>query len=362
MFCKKRQGEHWLICYDVRYFAFRKPPSEEVDCENSGHADALLKKDMETQEVEITMGDQVNTSTDAANENKPVARADEVDGKVMNGNKETTPLKPTNKETTTPQKARRSGSNVKRQNSKGRVDMSYQLSPDLQAVTVDLLANKYGGKEKANNAAKIIQEYYRHWVLSRSFKRMRAYSERRKKSITRYPENLLKMEKIPGHNSVYDIENPVLIVDLDDDDNKNNSAYLQTKDDSASLEIEVERAERSSSFLKTMSRAKVVADEKGPVGSDARKILLPSDSVFYQGKPKEAKVEKEVMLGSSKVNANVVQDGGKQENDQKEEVKGDEMARNLKRSESSDSYEIIDGIMLHLTFYNFFKLYKQGKN
>ena len=60
--------------------------------------------------------------------------------------------------TSTPHKgARRGSTHIKRQNSKGRVDM-YQLSPDLQAVTVDLLANKYGGKEKANNAARVIQE------------------------------------------------------------------------------------------------------------------------------------------------------------------------------------------------------------
>ena len=282
--------------------------------------------------------------------------ADETDGQIVVFNKESTPISGYSKASgVSPHKSsRHSGSHVKRQNSKGRIDTSYQLSPDLQAMTVDLLANKYGGKEKANRAAKIIQEYYRHWVLSRSFRRVRAYSEKRKKSATQCPE--YHFNAIKKKASVYDIENPVLIVDLDDEDSKNDSAYLQAKDNSSFLETEVELNERSSSFLKTMSRAIVVPDEKGVVGNDGRKILLPPDTVFYQGTPRESKVEREVRLGSSMPDSSdVVLDGIKPDGheEQNEGCESSEGKKKVHRTESADSYEIIDGIsdLFYITFF-----------
>lgn len=249
--------------------------------------------------------------------------------------------------------ARRGGTHIKRQNSKGRVDM-YQLSPDLQAVTVDLLANKYGGKEKANNAARVIQEYYRHWVLSKSFRRMRAYSEKRKKSITRYPEKLLDAERNKNHwrGPGHKIEQPVLIVDMDANDSNNDTSYMQMKDEKEDREAEVERNERSTSFLRTMSRGKIVEDERGAANGDAtKKIVLPSDSVFYCGSP-DGKVEKETLLGSSIFDKSV--DGTKESivSDEKhshEEGDTSSQCKKLGRCESTDSYEIIDGMFFTLS-------------
>ena len=305
--------------------------------------------DTEIQEVALIMGDPNPDATEGAT-SKHDETGDAADGEQAASSKETFLIpKGCGKEvTSTPQKSssRRTGSHVKRQNSKGRVDTSYQLSPDLQAVNVDLLAKKYGGTETANSAAKVIQEFYRHWVLSRSFQRMRAYSERRKQSITRYSESL-SVDK-QSQNGVFNIENPVLIVDLNDNGSKDDSSYLQTKEDSSNLEIEVGHREKTSSFLKTMSRAKVVADEKGAVNRDGRKILLPSDTVFYQGGQREGKIEKEVMLGSSKLDEAFSQEGTKKEGreGQKEVNDNEQVPGRLRRSESTDSYEIIDGNLL----------------
>ena len=342
-----------LMFYDHFLLNFSMQAIIEVDSkEPEGTGTSLSQADSALQGVETNRNGPgaagMEAGADVAAKN--INATDETDGKVVTFNKDTTQVSHSFSKgsDSTPQKSsRRSGSHVKRQNSKGRVDISYQLSPDLQAVTVDLLANKYGGKEKANRAAKVIQEYYRHWVLSRSFRRVRAYSEKRKKSYTQIPEYPFNVVKKLSQTAVYDIENPVLIVDLDDEESQNNSAYLQTNENSRNLETEVEVNENSSSFLKTMSRVKVVADEKGAVGGDGRKILIPSDAVFYQGTPRESKVEREIRLGSSVPDSSaIVQDGMSDvvREEQKEEHENGKDAKKVTRTESTDSYEIIDGI------------------
>ena len=341
MFC-----DHFLLTFSMQ--AIREVDSKEPE----GTGTSLSQAESALQGVETNRNgpDAAGMEAGADVAAKNINATDETDGKIVTFNKDTTQVSHSFSKgsDSTPQKSsRRSGSHVKRQNSKGRVDISYQLSPDLQAVTVDLLANKYGGKEKANRAAKVIQEYYRHWVLSRSFRRVRAYSEKRKKSYTQIPEYPFNVVKKLSQTAVYDIENPVLIVDLDDEESQNNSAYLQTNENSRNLETEVEVNENSSSFLKTMSRVKVVADEKGAVGGDGRKILIPSDAVFYQGTPRESKVEREIRLGSSVPDSSaIVQDGMSDvvREEQKEEHENGKDAKKVTRTESTDSYEIIDGI------------------
>ena len=339
---------------------------KEVDCKESAGTGSVSPADLELHEVGITRGDPdaAGVEVDVEFVAKNIRTTDETDGKIVTFNDDNTQVSTGFSKglDVTPQKSsRRSGIHVKRQNSKGRVDTSYQLSPDLQAVTVDLLANKYGGKEKANRAAKIIQEYYRHWVLSRSFRRVRAYSEKRKKSFTQYPEYPFNVVKKLSQTAVYDIENPVLIVDLDDEDSRNNSVYLQTNENSRNCETEVEVNENSSSFLKTMSRVKVIADEKGAVGSDGRKIVLSSDSVFYQGTPREGKVENEIRLGSSVPDSSaIISDEMNHvvQEEQKEVHESGGNAKTVTRTESTDSYEIIDGIFrLNYHILSYFMLF-----
>ncbi|XP_047146461.1 IQ motif and SEC7 domain-containing protein 1 isoform X1 [Hydra vulgaris] len=87
----------------------------------------------------------------------------------------------------------------------------YQLSSDLREKAIECLENKYGGKEKANRAAKVIQHHYRRWIMHRSFQRMRAFSDR-KNSLTKAPGNYFK--KLQQTSLVfYGPENPVMIVD-----------------------------------------------------------------------------------------------------------------------------------------------------
>jgi len=311
---------------------------EESNCGESGDCAILPTAGVETQEAKLKVDNQKGAKAEVAF--AVTARnceiADEIDGKIAVVNREGSASSSYGKGSASPQKSsRRTGSHVKRQNSKGRVDSTYQLSPDLQAVTVDLLANKYGGKEKANNAAKVIQDYYRQMVLSRSFKRVRAYSEKRKKSFTQLPEYPFHVAKKLSQPSFYDIENPVLIVDLDDEDSKNSSTYLQTKDNS---ETELKAKEKSNSFL--MSRGRPIADEKGTAGNDGRMILLSSDSVFYQGTPRESKTERELRLGSSApVDSTLKQDVHDEQKDRRESR---ETHDKICRTESTDSYEVID--------------------
>ena len=52
----------------------------------------------------------------------------------------------------------------------------YELSPELRDRSVRLLERQYGGKEKANAAATVIQMHYRKYSMKKRFKRMRTYS------------------------------------------------------------------------------------------------------------------------------------------------------------------------------------------
>ena len=86
----------------------------------------------------------------------------------------------------------------------------YELSADIAEKAMECLEKKYGGKEKANAAARTIQESYRHWVMNKSFLRVRAYSGRRR-SLT-MPEK--QFQKLKDKSLVfYGPENPVMIVD-----------------------------------------------------------------------------------------------------------------------------------------------------
>ena len=90
----------------------------------------------------------------------------------------------------------------------------YDLSVDLREKTIQCLENKYGGKEMANEAARQIQLCYRHWVISRSFLRMRAFSGR-KRSITMPEKHFEKLKKTTL--VFYGPDNPVMIVDGEDE-------------------------------------------------------------------------------------------------------------------------------------------------
>ena len=184
---------------------------------------------------------------------------------------------------------------------------------------------------------------------------MRAYSEKRKRSITKYPERLLDAERNKTHwrGHAHKIEQPVLIVDLDSNDSSNETSYMQVKDEKEDKEAEAERNERSTSFLRTMSRGKIVDDERGAANGDAKKkIVLPPDSVFYCGSP-DGKVEKETLLGSSNFDKSV--DGNEESviSDEKlNHENGDgkassEFKKRMARCESTDSYEIIDGMLFY---------------
>lgn len=52
----------------------------------------------------------------------------------------------------------------------------YELSPELQDRSMRFLERQYGGKEKAHQAARIIQSYYRKYRMDKQFRRMRTYS------------------------------------------------------------------------------------------------------------------------------------------------------------------------------------------
>lgn len=52
----------------------------------------------------------------------------------------------------------------------------YELSPELLDKSVRFLERQYGGKEKAHQAARIIQSEYRKYRMDKQFKRMRTYS------------------------------------------------------------------------------------------------------------------------------------------------------------------------------------------
>eukprot|EP00794_Sanderia_malayensis_P006050 gene6050-6752_t len=237
------------------------------------------------------------------------------------------------------------GSHVKRQNSKGRVDMDYVLSPDLKQVTVDLLANKYGGRDKANNAARIIQEYYRHWVFSKSFKRMRAYSEKRKRSITRPPMKSFEEDQLVGKSMIHNMENPVMIVDLTDEREENDdgkefqSAYEYNEDASYKRTFSLDRKLPTK---EDRNRTLSLSDE------GRKRLTLSADSTFYCGQPSQGMVEKEILLASSvpmtKIDAieDVEEPEVKKGDKNVEKLIQNNHHAKLDRCESSDSYEIID--------------------
>ena len=59
----------------------------------------------------------------------------------------------------------------------------YELSPDISDKHVQLLEKNYGGKEKANNAARVIQQHYRNWSMQKTYCRLRTQSEARRVSM-----------------------------------------------------------------------------------------------------------------------------------------------------------------------------------
>ena len=113
----------------------------------------------------------------------------------------------------------------------------YELSSDIADKAIECLENKYGGKEKSNNAAKTIQHYYRHFMLSKGFLRVRAYSGRRR-SLT-MPEKQFQLLK---NKSLvfYGPENPVMIVDCEFEKNniEPNSNLEESTEDSGEIEDE----------------------------------------------------------------------------------------------------------------------------
>ena len=59
----------------------------------------------------------------------------------------------------------------------------YELSPDISDKHVQMLEKNYGGKEKANHAATVIQQHYRSWAMKRAYIRLRTQSEARRTSV-----------------------------------------------------------------------------------------------------------------------------------------------------------------------------------
>lgn len=112
----------------------------------------------------------------------------------------------------------------------------YELSTDIADKAIECLEKKYGGKENANQAARAIQQCYRHWVLNKGFKRVRAYSGR-KRSLT-MPEK--QFEKLKQKSLVfYGPENPVMIVDEESERSHSRAPIAQfeetlVEDDSSS--------------------------------------------------------------------------------------------------------------------------------
>lgn len=55
----------------------------------------------------------------------------------------------------------------------------YSISPELEAKTQEVIHNKYGGRDKAEKAARVIQECYRQYRLQQSFHKLRQAKRRR---------------------------------------------------------------------------------------------------------------------------------------------------------------------------------------
>ena len=59
----------------------------------------------------------------------------------------------------------------------------YELSPDLHDKSIKLLEKKYGGKERAHWAARVIQLSYRKYAMNQRFTRMRTFSDHAPKGL-----------------------------------------------------------------------------------------------------------------------------------------------------------------------------------
>ena len=70
----------------------------------------------------------------------------------------------------------------------------YELSPDISDKHVQMLEKKYGGKERANRAARIIQQYYRKWSMNRTYCRLRTQSAARRFSMKGYRSKRSSMQ------------------------------------------------------------------------------------------------------------------------------------------------------------------------
>ena len=243
---------------------------------------------------------------------------------------------------------------VIRQESKGRIDLSYELSADLKAITVDMLEKKYGGKERANKAARTIQEYYRHWNLSRSFKRVRAYSEKRKRSSAHLTDKQREsMKKLFGQ------ENPVLIVDMTEDEELGIIANI---DDSESNQkdskTEQNGADASNSITVVPSQDidldKISAENNRNSSNEedhnekGKKIILTTNSTFFLCQPK-GKIDREQIQGkevqweAEKEEKDIENEETETEIKESSDQNSDYEHQRLLRVQSCDSYEIIDG-------------------
>ena len=61
-------------------------------------------------------------------------------------------------------------------------DWDYELSQDLQAKQIEMLEKKYGGALRAGRAARIIQQAYRQYCLSKNFAKLRLEADSRRLS------------------------------------------------------------------------------------------------------------------------------------------------------------------------------------
>ncbi|XP_074610209.1 uncharacterized protein LOC141864381 isoform X1 [Acropora palmata] len=92
----------------------------------------------------------------------------------------------------------------------------YELSPELLDKSVRFLERQYGGKEKAHQAARIIQSEYRKYRMDKQFKRMRTYSCTagsdlfRKKSSADLQSPVKTLSPQPQHQNAESQVTPIL--------------------------------------------------------------------------------------------------------------------------------------------------------
>ena len=51
--------------------------------------------------------------------------------------------------------------------------MYFSISPELEAKTQEVIHNRYGGRDRAEKAARVIQHAYRQYRLQQSFHKLR---------------------------------------------------------------------------------------------------------------------------------------------------------------------------------------------